>query len=397
MNFALQGLYKVLVVDARTKRVLWEQPEWRKNLILNDGFERIATNFICENFLYAYAGTGTRSNNTDSSLTGDTAACDSLGNVTLNVGSTVVFDLGTPGEIANIIKWTNTGFEGRILTTPTSRTATIVPVGSSQTGSFVLYKTNQYELQSETARTSTYFPASPWCGTGIVGNEVVHQRTWDFAEETTLTTYHEMGVGWSMTALSANTTFSRFLLHSPVSVDVGQQLRLIYQLRLVMVPSAATAKTANIVGMSSTTGYEQFTYLGLSKVLATGVTSYADAAGYSNEPCQSTGIRIFVSPDNTAISTGLGATPVDRVSGAFGKDVTSPGYVAYSGQRIKEVTLAVGEGNMTIGSMGVGSGTGYVARDYGLVFVFDTPQVKDSSKTLNLQFYWNWKRVLQAD
>jgi len=47
--------------------------------------------------------------------------------------------------------------------------------------------------------------------------------------------------------------------------------------------------------------------------------------------------------------------------------------------------------------MGVGDSTVNAARDYGMVFVFDTPPTKNPSKTLSLQWYWNWQRVLSPE
>jgi ABC-type amino acid transport substrate-binding protein len=33
----LQGFYKIAIVNGSTKEVVWEQKEWKKNLILNQG------------------------------------------------------------------------------------------------------------------------------------------------------------------------------------------------------------------------------------------------------------------------------------------------------------------------------------------------------------------------
>lgn len=40
-----EGFYKVSVIDWKTNGVIWEQPEWNKNLILNQGMDGRGTVF----------------------------------------------------------------------------------------------------------------------------------------------------------------------------------------------------------------------------------------------------------------------------------------------------------------------------------------------------------------
>ena len=49
------------MVDPVTDEIKWES-DWMKNLILNQGMNQIATNFVANSTLYGVAGTGSRPN-----------------------------------------------------------------------------------------------------------------------------------------------------------------------------------------------------------------------------------------------------------------------------------------------------------------------------------------------
>jgi hypothetical protein len=159
---------------------------------------------------------------------------------------------------------------------------------------------------------------------------LVHQRTWDFPEEVGTVNYTEMGVGWS--ASTANQLFARFLLHGVTTVNAGEQLRLVYQLRVVMEPYDILAKTASITNWpvlpsTNTTGSERIQLLGMSSVSSTGATTSYDAGGFANEPSQTASVQIFLSPVSTALAA-FGSC-VSRATSAVTSAVTSPSYTAY--------------------------------------------------------------------
>jgi hypothetical protein len=94
MHQSARGLYKVAVVDALTKKVVWEQPDWGKNLILNNGMDRIAVGTWCDCFLYGMAGTGV----TPTRRYSNEVSADQAGTtVTATVGSLTF----TSGDIAD--------------------------------------------------------------------------------------------------------------------------------------------------------------------------------------------------------------------------------------------------------------------------------------------------------
>lgn len=394
----MRGAYRISILDAKSKKVLWEQPDWLPNVILNDGMDRVATNSICNAFLYGSVGTGTSTDN----VSGGTTQATTTGTTVDLTGGSFLFDTGSPGDVGNVIKWDNTGFEGRIVSVASTIQATITPLpGVGQTGTFVLYRTNRTGLQAESKRTTTYVGIAPFNQTVLSGADLTHTRTWDFTEEVGSVTYNEVGTTWNSTFGTPNTTFSRKNLAVPVSLVAGQQLRLQYRLTLTMSPSVATPKLANVSGWpvapsTVTDGDESFQYVGLSSVTTTGGTSVYDAGQACNEPSASTSVAIFLSP-SSAVLTALAAVPPSRQTNSTQKTVTLVAYSALSFQRIKQVDFTSGEANRTdFRSMGVGSTvSGFHSADRtGIAFVFDESQTKDNAHTLNLQWIYSWSRVL---
>lgn len=70
----LGGAFKVSVVDANGE-VVWEQPEYQKNLILNTGLNQVAYTAYADIMKYGIVGTGTRVN----SVYGNTSTVSQTG------------------------------------------------------------------------------------------------------------------------------------------------------------------------------------------------------------------------------------------------------------------------------------------------------------------------------
>ena len=411
MNYGLSGRYKVLVLDARTKRVKRGSRRWHSNLIMNNGMNKIASSLLCDCFTYAIAGTGTTTGDRKSIDYGTTATGTVGGLVTLS-GGTMTLNLVAPSwDLGNIIKWNSTGFEGRITTLTDSTHCVISPLPSvPQSGSFVIYRTNFNTLVNEVVRTSNYLPVSPYCGTTLIGNTLVHQRTWDFPEETVTKNYTEMGVGWTGTLNDTSdslggSVFARFLLHAVTAVNAGEQLRLVYQLRIVMDPYTDTAKTAAISNwpVSPSTllsGYERVQLLGMSSVSSVGATTYYDNGRYCNEPSRLTNVNAWLSTDSTA-NAAFGSC-VNRHAGmpVNGYDaLTSPTYSLHSHTQVKVCSFGAGQGNSTtIRSMGLGynGGSNNPAQYNTICFVFDQNQTKNVAYQLDMQWFHTWTRTLAA-
>lgn len=217
--------------------------EWpvQKNLILDNGLDLLnngSTGRYWEQMMrVCVAGTGS----TPTRDLVDGTASQAGTTVTL-AGSSYSF---TSGDVGKWIKWA-TGEECKI-TAQTS--ATTVTVDRSQTVASAaltgLFRANQTGLANEVVRTGTtaanagsHYPVftatdgNP--SQGVVGNsgtETVNlRRTFDFPEETSPQNYTEIGLSYTTTV--GNNLFSRILLAGAVSVGVGQQLRIQYNLQL---------------------------------------------------------------------------------------------------------------------------------------------------------------------
>jgi hypothetical protein len=408
MNYGISGRYKIAILDAKTKRIKWQQRKWQHNLIMNNGMNKMATALLCDCFTYAIAGTGTLTGDEVSSSYGTTATCDVAGNVVLS-GGTLTLDYPV-GDLQNIIKWESTGFEGRITSMSNSTHAVVSPLPAvPQSGNFVLYRVNLATLDTEVVRTANYLPIAPYCGTSLIGNMLVHQRTWDFPAETGTVAYKEMGVGWTGTLNDISdplggSVFARFLLHGVTTVNAGEQLRLTYQLRVVLEPYDTLAKTASVTGWpvspaTTTDGDERVQLIGMSGVSSVGTTTNYDTGQYANEPSRTTNVGIFLSSSSTPL-TSFGST-VDRYTALTHsqKAVTSTSYSAYSFTKIKQITFSSGEANNTgWRSMGIGwnGGSNDTGKYNTICFVFDEAQTKAMTHTLNLQYFFTWSRVLSA-
>lgn len=403
-NQSAQGYLKWAVVDAATKEVIRDSgPDWIPNLILNTGLNEVYNRKWCDLFLYAIAGTGTTPTSEDS---GATTASQSGTTVT---ASASFFEAG---DVGNVVKW-DSGEEA-LITAYVSDTQ--VTVGTSQTvtsGAFTMYNTNQTGLVNEQKRTNTYLTGSPNCMTTLVGNQVQARRTYDFTAEVGTVNYTEIGFSWINTG--ANTTFSRILLPDPVQVLAGQQLRVVYELRITVGPSTPQAKEATINGWplapaTDTQGDECVQMYGLSGVNeSSGATNAMDAGRYGNEPglmsdsTLSVNQYAFISDDATAINSAGSApdrTGSGRNVGSFWKIMTKAAYVTNSFYADKSATFAVGEANRTdFRSMGYAMASPnntfpFDANRTAFVFVFDQGQTKPNTHTLTLTWRTTWSRTL---
>jgi len=410
------GEYKVAVVDAKTKEVVWEQKEWRKNLILNRGMQEVVNRSWDQCFFAGYCGTSNSANYLDSGLS--TAASDAAGNVTIAGGGTFAF--ASPADVGNVLKW-DTAQEHRVASVSSGSTAFVVPAPGGAgiaAGEFTMFYTSRTALVSESRRTSTYLTGSPNCVSSRTGNLLQMRRTFDFAAESGPVTYNEVGVGWNITPFTANTTFARIVLPVGVPLIAGQQLRLIYQLNLFVSPIVATAGSMVVTGWPvaptvNTDGTFSAQFIGMNNVFTTGNQSTYDGGGNSNEPGISVIARctMWISETSTALSA-YASTPPARLFGGNSPTVSSgngilpsqvdnvTGSVAYS--TVKRATWPTGAANSTlIRSVGIGIDNNSNFTDptdkSGFAFVFNSPQTKANTQTLTINIKYTWSRLFVLD
>lgn len=409
INQSLQGYYKVAIVDSTTKEVVWEQPEFQKNLILNQGMDGLFDRSTADSFAYAIAGDGSRINSKNSGLS------------TITQSATTVYLYNRTGQIADftssmdggnypavlqagdVIQYTNLSESKVVSVDAGGFMATVdtnynLAAGDAQ--GFTVWKTTQTALQYELKRTNTYLNGS--CGTTTLANQKTHRRVFDFSAETVLTSYNELGMSWANAG--AGTTFSRMLFPASVQVSAGYQLRVIYDLIVTYTPAVSQSKAIGVGGGWGTlTGWEMLQNL-------TNATSYVASTGASNNNTAvldpywvNTGgnyLSVFVSSESASLAS-LGSAvnrqtaDVGYSTAGFSRDAYVPGSYTCT----KTGTVPISTGNSThlraIGLGTYGSGINPAASAYqALCYVFDADESKNSSQAISFTYRWSWSRVL---
>lgn len=223
LHTSLSGQVRVKVFEnSRVVRDLG----WQKNLILDQGLDKIAS--VAFNQLFANCAVG---NGTAPTTIHPAATATVAGNVLSASAATFSSaDLDSDVRFA-----TGEYFKIQSITDPQHVTLFSTGTVAAPTA-FTILRTNEAILSNELKRT-------PVCSQVPAANEVIDlggtlllQRTFLFAPETTTTTYTE--VGFSNIGTAGANLFSRILLDTPVVVNAptgdapGQQLQVTYQLKV---------------------------------------------------------------------------------------------------------------------------------------------------------------------
>lgn len=411
INQSLSGQYRVSVVDGTTEEIIWQQPELQKNLILNQGMDAVNSFYYSQLGAVAIAGTGTRLNYIDPagsmlSQTGTTITLvptgsgsglnhftQSFGNysIALEAGDIIQYATGSGGVTSVIVLGVSD------LTASVNTSLTIAP---SQ--SFTLWKTTQTGLHQEIKRSNTYLIGSANCGATDTTGSRTMRRTMDFSTESFARTYYEVGVGWS-TVASSSTVFSRVLLDTPVLVDVGQKLRVFYQLHIDVSPTASVPRpNVTISGWpvspsTTTNGSESIQWFYMSSVDTNGNAQSGLAA---LDPVSSTSeCNFFISHVSASLrawgdsADRTGASPSAVIANSTKLAYTNGSYTC---DKTATFSAASWDGN-NIRSMGFGpfnGGGSYLNFNQAFAFVFEQSQSKFNTQTLTLAYRWTWGRSL---
>jgi hypothetical protein len=442
LHQTMEGFYKVAVVDAEGENIIWEDPKWKKNLILNQGMDMLGstTNPLAligypyaACFLYAIGGTGTRLN----SISSDISTATQAGNlVTINpIGVLTSFTQSVGGystvtQIGDIIKYaTGSGGVSEVMVTGVSPLSCSVNINQtiSPGETFTIWKTSQTGLENEIARAGGYtaggwtapsssYWLSGYCGTNIVGNQFQMYRTYDFGIEASPKIYTEIGVGrnYAATDTGGKTTFSRILLDTPVSIASGQRLRVAYQLNVNVQPTSSIYRTGVTMPLitgwpvspstntNATESLQNVTDL-IVTVLSTGASSTNNGLypyfGYVLDPCgDNSSAQIFLSTSTRSLSPFGSAYA--RGTAPNVADYVNTIRAAYPGSGYyycdKTGTFGLTQMNRSdIGSMGLGDGsTPYDATHQKYCMVFEQTQSKSNTQTLTLTWRFSWDRTL---
>ena len=389
-NQTAEGFYGLAVigVDGEIKR---KCNFMAHNLILNSGMDAVADRSWANCMEFAAAGIGTTPTYQVSGAVrlhqvGDQVTFDAA--QTLSAGDTLVY-YGT-----NIVKITNVGSPTQVTVHP--------PMTSSGWPTFDKWYTSQTGLVSQSKRAglgiyNTYYVAgTEWAFTQDVEYQKQMRRTWDFSPETVLTHYTELGVAWS----PSSNLFSRILLDTPEDIDVGERLRVIYQLNVVFGPTSETAGTPTITGWSSTAGSGKVQRLLTDWINNSGTTvsgTGALEAHTSGNEC-----KAWLSTSDTALQAwGYAlsrAIPMSDQASTV-KDVFTAGTWAVNKTARFGLTDVVSN---NIRSTGVGFNDSVLNESFdgtnqAYAFLFNNPQTKANTQRLNLTYRFSWDRVLSTE
>jgi hypothetical protein len=214
------------------------------NLILDQGLNALFSSYnISAASTYCVVGTGSTPTFTDSGA----ATATTAGSSTTITASSSFF---TAGMVGQLIKF-DSGEERYIASQTGTACVVTVAVNIAAPTLFTVWAVNQVGLATETKRTNTYLTGTGNCGTTDVSNMRTMRRTYDFSTEVANQNYTELG--WAQSGTAGNNLFSRTLISGgTVSVLIGQQLRVIYDLAITVGPNASTPFTWVIGG---TTGW----------------------------------------------------------------------------------------------------------------------------------------------
>lgn len=380
----IDGKVKWKVVDTRTGLVVRESP-WQKNLILNQGMDRVQQTAGADLMLYCAAGTGVTPTSDDS---GTTVAVQSGTTVTLSGGVFVLTDTAT--DAGKVIKW-DSGAEATIVTVSSPTVAVVLVSATVASGQFTVYRTNQQNLQTEVKRSGTYLLGTGNTESVLTATGVEHRRTYDFTAEVGTVVYTEIGISWA--AAGSATLFSRILLPLPVTVNSGQQLRIVYQLNVVMTPRTPSAKTATISGWpvspaTDTDGDEQLQVHGVLTYNTSGIAGGVP----TNEPYY-VGVSLIWLTTDSSVLAAFGS-PGNRNTNASSVSLTKQGYTTGNYYVDKTGVFPVGQANRTdwraicVGYFVVST------LNASFCFLFDQAQTKLNTHTLTLTFRFSWARTL---
>ena len=424
----MEGSFKVAVVDANTNKVIWEQPEFQKNLILNNGMNQLPYTSYANLMYYGIAGTGTRVNKID----GHTTTVSQVGTtVTLSPDSSFLgftgslYGYSSTLEIGDVIVFA-TGSNGindvMAVGSITGNTCTVNKIATISSTPYNIWKTSQATLQSEVKRAgngtpsnTSFFTGVGSCGSTLVGNILTMQRTWDFAPEVSNTNYNEVGVGWHQS--TPTSIFSRLLLPSPLMVDVNQRLRLSYQLQISINPTSSISRPDAIINGWTVNSPSGSTTMGSESIqrvngLISSIDTNGNSTGYTPLEPSSTGdsCKFFISNNFQSLAgfnSAIDRTAVVSYAGYNGDGGTTTYQNAYVNNSFTVNKTAIHGlylmNRNDIRSIGFGAyfyNGGYIeaasSQGQAFCFVFNTPQSKSNTQTLTMAYTWTWDRSYVA-
>src|SRR5579885_497216 len=356
--------------------------DWKKNLILDQGFNQIATNVIAACAANCAVGTGSPVLRRDS---GAINLSRSGTTVTASAGFFVSLDVG------RVIKF-NSGEEMHVTAFTDSTHVTVDISGTISSGPGTVWYVNNTGLISESKRTSTLASDVGANGTSFSVDTISYQRTFIFSAETGAVTYHE--IGWSPVSSAGANLFGMDIIPGVGdSLVTGQQYKVEVVLSLKLSPIAPTA-----VADFGNNGYVtagNFTFEGLDigsndssfGVLRSDNSGLIDG-GSTMEP-SATGMGKLQIATSTWTQGGVIAGPASTPGAVAPSSYVRGSYTSGSFSRQATSQWDVSTANGTHYGIYVNA---FASRCMSLKYT--NPQTKDSSHVLTIIFQISWGRIL---
>lgn len=421
-HLGVKGAYRAQVVDSKTGEVVKDYG-WHSNLILNSGLNLIGSGnggsygCIAGLMLYGAIGTGSRVNY----ITSSTSQITQSGNTLFlydNSGlpdftsSFAAYSLFTgsvqPGDV--IVDFDNS----QSTVTAVDSGGTMLTVDSNYTytngKNFIIWKTSQYSLDKEIKRSNSGLTGTDYVGTVDISSSFGARRmrkTYDFSIETDLKNYTEGGVHYTTSASASpkGEVFCRFLFPNPITIDVGYQMRLTYDLTLFFTPWGERYFNAPISGWpvapaTRTMGSESIQTIGYSYIDTNGGAQAE--TGLALEPGCYHGYNyyssVFVSSNSDVLNApGTSSTRTLNSDVAYAVPLT---YVPGTYTRYKSGSFLATQINLTdIRLIGFGRYYSNGSRPWNagytdLLFRFDENQTKTNVQKMDVVYKITWNRIL---
>jgi hypothetical protein len=356
----------------------------RKNLILDTGLDKIATQPWSNCFRYCAVGTGSTPTQRASGVITFTQSTTALvASASFfqagDVGRLFKFGTGTAGSEMYITAFT----DDQNVTVSLSQT-----IGSPTVGT--IWYVNQTGLTTETARTGTVQLNGGDNQSTVSSPTITHKRTFLFPAVGGTVTYNE--IGWSENSGAGANLFGRAVFTPGVTLVLGQQLRVVVTLAVTYGPSAPTA-VGNVGTLLDTSGNLMLEVLTCDQG-GYDSTAKVQSNGVSNSP---EGLDVPASHEAMAITAtysqnGAPATPLGPTLTALaGIAMTLASYSAGSFTRTASATYPVASYNGNL--HGLSHKQGDPLRS-GVDVKFTTPQAMTSAQTLTIVWRFTWDRIL---
>lgn len=350
----------------------------KRNLILDQGLDLIASKHWGQAFAYAAAGTGTDPVKRDS---GAITVSVSSGVATASAGFFEAADVG------RLIKL-DSG-EEYYVTAYNSTTSVDVTGADASASECTIWYVDRTGLTAEVKRTNTYGPDSGDNGSTWASPKWTLKRTFRFSAEVGSVTYNE--VGWSDQSGSGANLFGMDIISGGVSLVASEQLEIVVELEVTLSPVTAQAYASSITGWSQP-GDFGITDCRIGRVNSDGSSS----GGTLLDPAVSTS-QFVICADTTAIRDAANSNDDIAGASATATQVNFTGAAYTPGDYFRDFTadFTVNQANRSdLRSWGIGTIEGGGQWRRNAAVLVDASEEKTSDETLSITWRFSWGRTL---